>query len=426
MSRKIVAGTSPNEDKPIAIFEMIDNNFECYSIENKHFMLTRFEMLNFRKKPRTSPFIFIKKNERDMDLKLLSIKQQCNKITKEAIKLKELSKNQINLFRTGSVAKTSLQLFYDLSKGTPEPEQIEEYEVDILESGTGALIYGNKYEGMAYKYDIVSEYPSIMASCKHKFPIGKGELKTFTKKEFDELTFYQFGMYHCKIINIDYRLMKQNIKNWYTHTDLNYAKNKLNYKIELIEDDEPNSLLYDNSKLITGKVLFGKFVDELFKLKKDHKEFKKYLNALWGAMCQTNVMKISDNTIHAGKEILTITPNGNGNNIFETYLKSCFYETNYARLKPFLMSYGRHKISTIILPNIDNILRTHTDGIILKEPIKNIKCGTELGDLKFEEKGLIIIKNANSYIWYVYIQKLKECLLKNLSLEETRKVLTSY
>ena len=111
--RKIVKGTSPNEDKPIAIFEVKAQIFNCYSIDKKYFTLTREQMQTFRKQPRTAPYIFIKKNIKDNALKYLSLRKQCNFITKEGINLKKLTDGKINLFHTGSVAKSALQLFYD-------------------------------------------------------------------------------------------------------------------------------------------------------------------------------------------------------------------------------------------------------------------------------------------------------------------------
>jgi hypothetical protein len=423
MTRKIVPVTSPNEDKPICIFEMIANQNKCYSQDRKYFTLSKESMTMFRKMPRSAPYIFIKKNVRDNDLKHLSLRKQCKFITKEADKLKKLTDGKINLFRTGSVAKTSLQLFYDTCN-PPEPETIEPYEVDILEECRGALIWGNKYIGKAYKYDICSEYPSLMASAQHKYPTGKGDLKTFTKQEFDELKFYQFGLYHVKVHNINYKVFKKNHKNWYTHSDLNFAKNKLNLKIELIEDDEPNALLYDSSKLISGNKLFGPFVDYLFKLKKDHKECKKYLNALWGALTQTNILTVNSDTIYAGKEIMSITPDENGNLSFDTYIKSKFYENNYARIKPFMMSYGRLKIANIILTNLDSVIRVHTDGIICTKPITNVKLDNNLGDLKYEGSANCNIINANTYYWEdeTFIT-LKRCLFDKCSYDETYKKL---
>ncbi len=420
--RKIVKGTSPNEDKQIAIFEVLAGKFRCYSIDKKYFTLTRDQMQTFRKQPRTAPYIFIKKNSKDNDLKYLSLRKQCNFITKEGIKLKKLTDGKINLFRTGSIAKTSLQLFYDLCS-PKEPEAIQSFEVDILEQGMGALIWGKRYNGIAYKYDICSEYPSLMASAQHKFPIGKGTLKTFSKDEFDALKFYSFGMYHANVHNPDYRVFKINHKNWYTHTDLNYAKNKLNLSITLIEDDEPNALLYASSELISGDTLFGPFVKYLFNLKKDHKECKKYLNALWGALVQADICKVIDNKIYNGKEIISFTPDDDGNLTFDTYVKDHLYENNFARIKCFLLSYGRIKISNIILTNLDSVVRVHTDGLICKNPITNVKLGKDIGNLKFEGSAKCIILNANTYIWEdEQISILKQCLLSKMTYDETYKL----
>ena len=73
------------------------------------------------------------------------------------------------------------------------------------------------------------------------------------------------------------------------------------------------------------------------------------------------------------------------------------YETNWARMEPFIVASGRLKISNMILPNIENVVRCHTDGIILKKPIANVKLGSDIGDLKFEESGTCHIINSNDF-----------------------------
>ena len=400
--RVVVKGTSPHEDKIITIFEkQEDGKYKCYNIEDKYFTINEEQKKEYRTKPRTTPYLFIKKNEKDKKLKTMSLKQQCESINETAKLLLELTNGKINLYRTGSTAKTALQLFYDLCE-PPTPEEIETYEIDILEkSSTGACIWGQKgYKNIGYKYDFVSEYPSIMDSSQHKFPIGKGEQKTFTKKEFKNLEFLSFGLYHVKVHCDDRRVFRENYDNWYTHTELNYAKSKLNYKIELITDDEPNALLWDKSKLITGKALFGKFVTYLFRLKyKGHTEVKCFLNALWGTLCQTDMMKIIPTEIRCDQQILSITPCDNGKYIYETARLDKFYENNFARIKPFILSYGRVKIQNVILQNIDKVVRCHTDGIICSSPITNIKLGSDLGMLKYEGKGNCEIINNNNFIF---------------------------
>jgi hypothetical protein len=142
-----------------------------------------------------------------------------------------------------------------------------------------------------------------------------------------QLEFFSFGIYHVKIYDIDFRTFKENKKNWYTHTDLNYAKTKLKLKISLIEDEEPNALLYDNKKLMTGNKLFGPFINYLFEFKKaGHKEIKKYISSLWGTLSQFDIMTLKTDVIREGKVILTITPDNNGKLTFETALKDKFYE----------------------------------------------------------------------------------------------------
>ena len=97
-------------------------------------------------------------------------------------------------------------------------------------------------------------------------------------------------------------------------------------------------------------------------------------------------MKIETNEIREGQEITSITPNDDGLPIFNVVRKDKFYETNYARIKPFLMAYGRVKIAKVMLPILDNIVRCHTDGLISKTELQNLKRMPDLGDLKFEGK----------------------------------------
>ena len=135
---------------------------------------------------------------------------------------------------------------------------------------------------------------------------------------------------------------------------------------------------------------------------------------------KTNILTIYSDTIYEGKEIMSITPDENGNLSFDTYIKSSFYENNFARIKPFMMSYGRLKIANIILTNLDSVIRVHTDGIICTKPITNVKLGNDLGDLKYEGSANCNIINANTYYWEDdRIITLKQCLFDKCSYIET-------
>jgi hypothetical protein len=402
--KRIVKGTSPYEDKIIAIFKQSKKSSTVriyFGDTKKYATISQTTFREFRKNPRSCKYILIQKDEESIDMKNLDMSQQYEIIYKEAVYLKNLTNGKINRFKTGSVAKTALQLYYDLCIFI-EPDQIEEYEAEILEKCyRGGLIFGIKYKGKGFKYDIVSEYPSIMISKNAKFPIGRGELQTFTKEEFDKLLFYKYGIYHVKVINADHRLFKTNKNNWYTHTDLNYAKNHLHCILELIEDEKPNGLIYNNLKV--AKTMFEPFINYLFEFKKNGvKEIKKYMNALAGVLCQKNELEINNNIIHDNKTVCMALPKCNDlkkptDCTFTVYNKKKQYETNFARMHVFLVSAGRLMISNMIKQNLNSVVRCYVDGIILNKPIENVKLGNEIGNLKFEGSGNCEILNARDY-----------------------------
>ena len=402
-NRIIVKGTSPREDKPLAIYgNKTSEGFPCYSIEEGYFIMSCEERGRMRKFPRSAKYTLIGPNKKDPAFNILPLSEQCKILTERGPRLKDLTDGKLNIFRTGSVAKTALQLFYDLCDPDIPPE-IKPFEVNIIQKCRGALQYGKKYKGIGYKYDVCSEYPSLLMSAQHRYPVGEGELKTITNDEFNKLEFFSFGIYHVKVRKTNGFIFRNNFENWYTHTDLNYAK-KMKYEMELVEDESPNCLLYSKDKLKSGKELFGKFISYLFDFKeKGHKEIKPYLNGLWGALTQSNKMKVTGR-VHSNKEVLTMMPMGDDINFtsvqMEVVNKDVIFETTFARIKPFIMSYGRVKTANIIMNNLDNVVRVHTDGFILTKPInKEQKLGNGLGDLKYEGRSWCEVKNNSHYVW---------------------------
>lgn len=89
----------------------------------------------------------VKINDRDQEWKLKTLEEQYNLILSEQQLLFDLTGGKINLFKTGSVAKTSIQLWYDIVN-PPKPAPIQTYESDIIESCyLGALIWAIPYSG---------------------------------------------------------------------------------------------------------------------------------------------------------------------------------------------------------------------------------------------------------------------------------------
>ena len=391
MSKSIrVRGTSDNERKP-AIYEKLEDDTIKFYCSNGYRTMTQEQFDDITSKPKTSSHIMVQKEKRHHDVLLLSLKDQYELFIKEADKLKLISDGKVNLYKTGNVARTALSLFYSFD--VPLGGSISFKEMEIMEAcKNGGLIWGEEYKGKAYKYDIVSQYPAIMRSDHMTFPIKAGKLKTMKKPEFEALKYFSYGIYHVKVHGADYRLFKTNEDNWYTHICLNRAMT-LKYKIELVEDGESNALLYEGC-LVNGAKLFRPYVDYLFQFKNaGHKEVKKYLNALWGKLCMLDKFEIQLNDkdndcIRDDKFLLQLLPTSTDCTNFTATLqrKGQTYDTNYARIKPFLASKARCQMSCMIEKNLSNVKRCYVDGIILSKRIKDVKLGENIGELKFEKK----------------------------------------
>ena len=145
------------------------------------------------------------------------------------------------MYKTGSTVKTALTLFNHFNK-TIVPEKIKQVESEWLQkSSYAALTWANKYEGPAYAYDICSHYPALMSHKLMFFPIKEGTFHKIIDDDIKERVPY--GIYRC-VIDIDEnakQLFRYNQFNYYTHIDIQVAK-ELGLKITMIQDDQPNQL----------------------------------------------------------------------------------------------------------------------------------------------------------------------------------------
>jgi hypothetical protein len=168
---------------------------------------------------------------------------------------------------------------------------------------------------------------------------------------------------------------------------------KLKLNIELIKDGQVNFLHYNRDTCLTANQLFGDYVSMLFDMKKENiPHSKSILNTLWGALCKSKVyyhqVKIDSDEvleIKPNHTIKTMYPAGEDGleDVVELYENSMMFNTHYARIKPFILSFGRYNLLKIILPHIDKVIRVHTDSMITTEAI-SIEIGEELGELKWE------------------------------------------
>jgi hypothetical protein len=338
----------------------------------------------------------------------ISIEEEFDNLTAVNKALKQATKGYINLGQTGTIKKTSLYLFERLSAHIPNPEHISQIEMTWIENSTlGAIIFSEEYEGEAWKYDVKSMYPSIMCS-KLLVPMKKGEFRKFTPDEFNSLKFYPNGIYRTVVkASTDIktnRLFRFNRLNYYTQISLTHAL-ALGFTIEIIIDDQPNCLLYSRDKCLRCDEIFSKFVAYMFDLKDKKVPMSKLiLNMLWGALTESDLKKITvDNTldeefiIDDNMTIVQIQPSFLNNSTFIKYAHNdTYYKSNFARLKPFLLSKARSNICNIMLPYKDSVVKCHTDSMLVAKIPKDIKIGLKLGDLAYEGyyKHCIVKNNA--------------------------------
>ena len=369
-----VKHVSYKERKPI-IYDK--NTFMCYDGEKEFFLTKDYRNEIYKWKTK---YLLVNKNNDD------TFVNEYNQFIHDANILKKESNGIVNLYKTGNNKLTALELFDKYTKHI-QSDHLRQVESEFISKASqGPLLFHEKYNGPAYKFDIKSLYPSIMKSVQ-LFPVKEGELKYIT--ELDNKEYFDFGIYRC-VISGSNKIFKINKNNYYTHIDLSCAR-ALNLNIKLIIDDKPNFLYYSRDKLLSGNELFGQYVDTMFELKEKNltRRTKQIINILWGALSEKNTKKKVIDTnkilnIDNDIKLVSIRPFDDNNINVEYSNNDTQYKFGFARLAPFLISKGRKIISDIIKPYYNIAMRCHTDGVIFSENPVDIKTGDKLGELVYE------------------------------------------
>jgi hypothetical protein len=389
-------GISPSEKKPL-VFKYsptAPKYAECYN--GKKIGYIKLSILReWQKKPsdNNTPYMVIRSDGSEL-------KDQYENFCSNADIVKELTNGKYNLYKCGNTKRLILNRFYELNPCVI-PDIIKQSEAEwILNCHRGGLVWVKKgYKGEAWKYDINSAYPYVISHHLFSFPIKKGTFKKLTQDEFNEMEYYEFGIYRVKIYG-DYRHIPLN-KEYYVHYDLERAR-ELGYKIELIEDDNANFLSYSGSNMRVNGTIFKEIVNELYEHKKKYGKqypiFKTILLLLWGSLCERNktskyIFKEDNYNVPDDMKCLSMKKIGKNLGIKMININNQF-TSGFARLGPFLASRVRCMMSRVIEKDIDNIVRVYIDGIISTKELKykkinarrldNVKIGTDLGDLKYE------------------------------------------
>ncbi len=403
-------GISYEERRPL-FFKLSTNNPESIVVYDgkKTYEESYKKYLKKRAKPLSSDVLYIKCNP-DVDME-----KEYNEFKKDADFIKKVSNGNYNLYKSGKDIKCVLQRFQRLNKNLVADSIEGDEAIWIDKASYSALIWAeNGYEGPGYEYDFVSKYASILIDQRFMFPIKKGIFKSLSKEDFNHLDSYDFGIYNVKIFANDDKLFRCNKHHLYTHYDLTRAK-ELGLQMEIIETGMPNVLLYPEGKVIRSKICFGKIINELFALKREYanncKRIKTFTTCLWGALSEKMkkmiTVKANGSFNYKGEnealqlhKVLDIgkDPFNPSHRIFYFTYPCPIYNSNLARMAPFILAKARSDLSRIVEAHYGNIVRVHTDGFISKNKLE-INTGENLGDLKY--KGYcnnLLIKNAITII----------------------------
>ena len=310
----------------------------------------------------------------------------------------------------------AVKLFFQSKSTIATKNHIDNLEnITFLESGylesvkkCGLMTYNKEYmnkEFINYGYDFSSYYAFLLGSNYKNFDISakSKEKEYYFNFEFpfkvgkqDKITNFKkqlkYGIYDVEVKSYDEKLLTVfmiNKSNRYTHYEINFLlKYKKVFTIELEilnQDKEYNCLVYDDT--IESQKIFGCWFNTLYKLKLQfpkNKLLKHLLSTLHGSLSQYKRITVKGSEIEQYENKISyfhdedetqykILNVFNINDQFQYHIVDIdeIYTTNFARLKPFLTSYGRVQMAKFVMNNdlLNDTVRIHTDGIVLTKEL---------------------------------------------------------
>lgn len=411
-------GSTSVMDRPIVLYSEVnsaDTGALSYLAYNSPDMrpLAREQLELFWTKPQSSKHIY-RKSQFSKNFEKHCATEYAE-IERDANQLKVSTKGLINLHRQLNETKSALFVFAKLNAMMTPPAKIGQLESTWIDAAkSGGLIWANEAPvelGTACQYDINSFYPSLLTRQAFSIPVGEGTFKHIAELPPD---FALYGLYKCHISSAN-TLNAANTNEWfkfkstinsansiYTHYDINVAR-KLGMTVTM-STVSPNVLLFEER--VPARSVFKPFVDYIYDLRKTVPDatkprVKKIMNCLWGGLCAKRKTKVDMNKVNVldleGRSVTHIEPFGNSL-LVTVERNENRYKTSYARMLPFITSYGRHIMFKELHPFKDSIHRIHTDGFIADRKL-DLKLSTKLGGWKIEKQGKCRIKNSKHVEW---------------------------
>jgi hypothetical protein len=294
----------------------------------------------------------------------------------------------------------ALEIFNIMRTKQITPEPISQIEHEYLQDATGGSLLYCKEKKLTvehgYNYDFNSFYMELLT--RQNFLIPARNPQFMSIERIDEIT-EKVYIIDC-IIEGESKFFQKKKK--YTSFDIYLAK-LLKLTIKINKTDKANVMYYSKNDCIQSLNLLKPYVEKLYQLKTEHRGLFKQLLMLWGYLCEGNkIIKTftHDNPliVNSNIDIQHIKPNSAGFNITYYDRDRGYYKHDYARMKPFLLSYSRSDLFRQIQPHLDSVVSICVDGFVSNKRL-DIKLGTQLGDLKLDKEGKCIIHCINNVEW---------------------------
>ena len=377
------------EEKRIIMVDQKGDFYECFDGENT-FIMSMKELYETKN-------LIVEKNY-SMESKKMCLEDAYFSYIEMADELKRESDGLFNFYKTPTVKDMALNHFHSLTQAY-QPADISNNETDFINNAScHAVTYWEKYSGNVHIFDINSRYPHVMQKSTNMFPIKAGTWRIIDSIQEKP----EYGIYRCtisKVSNEQFKFFVFNSENHYTHLDVIMAQ-AYGLKIELICDGKANFLHYPKDCLVSGALLFKKYIDDLYPLKlRKVKGAKLLLNILWGALTESRTFKKTvDYDVHidlSGCDVKKLETSDKLRTQF-TKMNERKFKTNYGRIKPFLLAFARNQFYFSFRKWEHLIVRMHTDSLYLIEvPSDMLPPSDKLGCLKFEGEYKVQISGLN-------------------------------